>query len=137
MEQFLYQDLPVEQRESRLEAISEGVETKEYAVFLSPEEQQSRQAELSRLIMQEERIADEKKEIVDEFKDRLKPVVSARKDLIGELKNGSRIEEGKVFKVLDEENKQVGFYNNRGQLVQQRPMTYDDRQLSIKHAVNH
>lgn len=136
MDQFLYQEVPEDERASRLEAIAEGVEKKKYPLFLTHEEQQERQAELSKRVMAEAAIEDRKKEAMDEFKDELKPVVAAKKQILTELKSGSRIEEGEVYKVIDDQNLQVGYYNRRGQLVEQRPMNFNDRQLSIKHAVN-
>lgn len=38
MDMFLFQDLPEEKRVTQLEALSEGAEEKNYAVFLTPEE---------------------------------------------------------------------------------------------------
>jgi hypothetical protein len=136
MDQFLFQELKERERTSHLEAISEGEEEQEYSVFLTPDELAERKDNLSRLVITESGIADRKKVMLEELKAELAPVLSELKAVLTEIKSGTIRTKGVVFKVLDEPNNQVGFYNSRGQLVMQRAMLQSDRQLTIK-AVNY
>lgn len=136
MDQFLFQDLSEKERASRLEAISEGQEELEYSLFLTQEELAEKKDTLSRLVINESSIADRKKKMLEDLKAELLPVTTEKKAVLADIKSGTIRTKGLVFKVLDEPNKQVGYYNSRGQLVHQRPMMMSDRQLTIKPAVN-
>lgn len=136
MDQFLFQELEEKERASRLESISEGQEEQEYSLFLSQEELAERKDTLSRLVIQESAIADRKKEVLDEFKVELLPITTQKKEVLSEIKSGTVRTKGVVYKVLEEKARQVGYYNARGQLVMQRAMTTDDRQLILKPASN-
>jgi len=137
MDQFIFQDVSEEKRVTHLESISEGEEEQEYSVFLTPRELAERKDNLSRLVINASAIADRKKEMLAELKAELDPVTTELKAVLSEIKSGTIRTSGIVYKILDEQNNQVGFYNSRGQLVAQRAMLQNDRQLSIKPAINY
>lgn len=132
MDQFLFQELPDEKRAQQLEALSEGAEERDYSVFLTPEELAERKSQFTTLAIKEAKLNDAKKQFLDEIKMELKPIQSEKDGLLQEIKTGTIRETGICYKMVDHNTKMVGYYNNRGQLVEQRPMTMDDRQLSIK-----
>lgn len=84
MDQFLFQELNEKERASRLEAISEGQEEKEYYVFLTPEELTERNDNLSRLVITESGINDRKKKILEELKAELAPIISDKNAVLSE-----------------------------------------------------
>lgn len=136
MEQFLFQNMPEAQRQVQLEAVADGAEEKDYSVILTPEEMTERKSKLTNLVIQEARLNDEKAEFVAEINAKLKPVRNEKSAVLAEIKSGSIRETGICYKIVDENEKVTCFYNKRGQLVDHRPMTMDDRQRVIKMAVN-
>jgi hypothetical protein len=136
MDQFLFQDLPEEKRVAQLDALSEGAEEKEYAVFLSQDELAARKSQFTSLAIQEAKLLDKKADALAEIKAELAPIQAEKKEVLGEIKSGTIRETGICYKMVDQENKQVGFYNKKGQLIEQRPMTFDDRQFRLKPAAN-
>jgi hypothetical protein len=136
MDQFLFQDTPEKDRALKLESLSEGIEKRDYAVWLTPEELTERKSQLTTLVIQEAKLQDKKADMLAEIKAEMKPIVEDKKAVLTEIKSGTIQETGICYKIIDENTKQVGFYNKRGQLVDQRPMTMDDRQMTLKIAVN-
>lgn len=136
MEQFLFQDTPEKDRGLKLESIAEGMEKRDYAVWLTPDELTERKSKLTTLVIQEAKLLDKKADFLSEMKEEMRPIVEDKKAVLTEIKSGTVQENGICYKIMDENLKQVGFYNNRGQLVDQRPMTMDDRQMTLKIAVN-
>lgn len=137
MDQFLFQDLPEEKRAIQLESLSEGMEQRDYAVFLTQEELAVKKSQFTSLAIQEAKLIDKKAEFLAEIKTELKPIQVEKHDLLSEIKSGTASENGICYKLLDEQNRMVGYYNKRGQLVEQRPMTIDDGQKMLKMAVNY
>lgn len=132
MDQFLFQDLPEELRASNLEALSEALEEKDYSVFLTQEELAERKSRFTLLAIQEAKLNDRKKEFLEEIKMELAPVKAEMTDLLDQIKSGTIRETGTCYKVIDQETRMTGYYNKRGQLVEQRPMNIEDHQLTIK-----
>lgn len=136
MDQFLFAELTDDQREQQLEAISEGKEEMDYSVLLTQEELTEKKSLLTTCVIKEARLADRKKEVLDEIKEELQPIIEEKKQLLTEIKSGTIQEKGVCFKVVDMNTHLVGYYNRKGMLVYQRPMTMDDRQKVIKMAAN-
>lgn len=134
MDQFLFQEMPEEKRVQHLEALSEGVENREYSTFLTHDELTERKSEFTSLAIQEAKLEDKKRNFLDELKVEMKPIQTKKQLLLTEIKTGSVRETGICYKMVDQETRMVGFYNKRGQLVDQRPMTMDDRQMTLKIA---
>ena len=126
--------MPEEKRAQNLEALSEGAEEKDYSVFLTPEELAERKSRFTSLAITEAKLNDKKKEFLDEIKMEMKPIQTEKAGLLDQIKSGTIRETGICYKMVDQESKMVGYYNKRGQLVEQRPMTMDDRQMTIKMA---
>ena len=136
MDQFLFQDMPEDKRAGHLESLAEGMEERDYTVFLTQDELAMRKSQFTTLAIQEAKLNDKKAEYLADMKAELKPIVTEKSTLLNEIKSGSIQEVGICYKMIDRETKQVGYYNKRGQLVEQRPMTFDDRQFNLKLASN-
>lgn len=137
MDQFLFQEMPEDKRAMQLEALCEGVEEMDYAVVLTPEEMAVRKSKFTALAIQEARLEEKKNKFMTDHKAEIKPVQAEKSAILQELKAGSIQETGACYKILDEQNRMVGFYNQRGQLVSARPMMQEDGQKTIKMAVNY
>lgn len=85
----------------------------------------------------EQKIRDFKAKIDEE----LKPLKDSRKSLLEQLKNGGEQVTEKVYKFIDLEAKEVGFYNKDGQLIKApRPAFKSELsptiQMNIREAAN-
>ena len=75
----------------------------------------------------EEKIAKFKEEINIE----LKPLKEETKSLRKELREKGQTVHEKVYQILDEDERMVGFYNSEGILISSRPATKDELQKTI------
>jgi hypothetical protein len=109
----------------------------DYPVILTQDEMTVRKSLLTALVIKESKINDKKAEVLAGFKAELKPIEVEKHAVLTELKSGSIQEKGICYKMVEHETRMVGYYNTRGQLVSQRPMTQEDGQKTIKMAVNY
>ena len=74
-------------------------------------------------------------EQIKDFKDKinleLKPLREDANELREDLKAKGRIVREKVYQMLDEDERMVGFYNAEGILISSRPATRDELQKTI------
>lgn len=66
-------------------------------------------------------LKDEKKEVMKDFNDQIKELEAENEKLTDHLKAKSVFVEEECFKFVDEDSRQVGYYNSDGLLVFQRP----------------
>lgn len=131
----MFQDLSKEERLDHFQANADSVEERTYFEELTSEELIRKRSEFSGLSIDIARIKDKKKEAMDNFKAELKPLEIDANGLLTEIKTGHRELEGRVFKMVDLENSNVGFYTENGNLIEQRPATLEERtQLNIHSA---
>lgn len=132
MEKTMFQDLSPIERLENFQANADGVQEKTYYEELTKEELIRKRAEFSGKSIDIARIKDRKKEAMDNFKAELKPIEIEASSLLSEIKTGHREKEGKVYKMVNLDNSEVGFYSEEGNLVESRPATLEERtQLSI------
>ena len=135
MEKTMFKDLSHKERLDHFQANADGVQEKTYYEELTNEELIRKRAEFSGKSIDISRIKDRKKEATDNFKAELKPIEIEASSLLSEIKTGYREKEGKVFKMVNLDDSEVGFYTEEGQLVESRPATLEERtQLSIHGA---
>lgn len=132
MEKFLGQDLPESQRWEFLKDNADAVEKIGYMHRFSPEELAQKKELLSEACIKINDIEAEKKEAMDEFKERLKPYSEEKSQLLKDIKNGSEyIDNAECVKILYHEEKMAGFYNKLGELVYSRPIMPQEMQKTI------
>lgn len=68
---------------------------------------------------------------MSEFKDRLKPLEEEKKRLLTGLKNKAEHTTERCFKFIDMETREVGYYNEDGDLIESRPAYADELQGNI------
>ena len=68
-------------------------------------------------------VTEDEKEFKRQIKERKQPLLDEKQRLLDEIKMNGLYVEGRVFKFIDREAKEVGLYDEDGYLVEQRRMT--------------
>lgn len=132
MEKRIFADLSGRELIDVLEANADEVEERTYYVPLDESEVIERKDRFANLSIKLAKIEEKKKEAMDAFKQEMAPIIDEKKEILEEIKIGAREEEGVVFKFIDYDEGMVGFYNQRGNLIDSRPaMENERRQLTI------
>lgn len=105
------------------------IEEKGYMKRFSADQLSQMKDELSEAAIRINDIEEEKKAIMDEFKERLKPLIDEKSRLLKGLKNKSEFVNEKCYKFVDTEAREVGFYNQDGDLIEARPAYVEELNL--------
>jgi len=109
----------------------DAVEKKSYMKRFTPDQLLQMKESLSETAIEINDIEQEKKEAVSGFKIRLKPLMEDQKQILSGLKNKSEHVNERCFKFIDLERREVGFYNENGELIESRPAYADELQQNI------
>ena len=132
MKRELGKDIPQgEQRRQFLADNAEKVEKKEYMRHFTPEELLRKKEELSETCISINDIEEELKEIKAEYSEKLKPLIQAKKQALEDLKKKAELVEEDCYKFIDEETREVGYYNENGDLIESRPAYSEEIQKTI------
>ena len=135
MKDIMLADTPVEQREEILRNSCDQILERSYTRKFDQDEINERRSELANVIIQ---IADLEQELVEvraDYKGKIKPLQERVSKLRDELKVGGDWIKGDCFKFVDEDEGKVGIYSPEGYLLEQRPMTQDERQRNVFRAI--
>ena len=132
LDKELGKDIALEERASFLEDNCDAVEEVTYSRAFEPEELALKREQLTDASIKIADIEEEKKEVMDGFKGRLKPLQEQKADAIKALRDKSQTVTEKCYKFLDEDTKMVGFYNKEGNLVSSRPAFQRELQKTIQ-----
>ena len=114
-----------------LSANADKVEEMSFMRYFDKTEAEELKSELATISVSINDIEEEKNEKMAVFKEKQKPLSKRKKEVLKELKwNGSHITED-VYKMIDQEQRMVGFYDRTGKLINSRPCNPDEYQLSI------
>lgn len=127
----LAKNVPLEDRAQVLEDSCDAVEDVTYSKPFTPEELALKREQLTDASIKIADIEEEKKEVMDGFKERLKPLQTQKEDAIKALRDKSQTVTEKCYKFFDEDTKTVGFYNKEGNLVNSRPAFKQELQKTI------
>ena len=131
MDSQLFQDLPLEERKEQLDANADAVEHLGYTRSLTSEEVDSLKEQLMSVQIKIDEKEDELKEKSKELKDAIRDLKTNRKKITGSLKTRAEYIEEDCYKMVDEERREVGYYNKEGILVYSRPARKDELQRTI------
>lgn len=131
MEKSLFQEHPESQRAQMLADNADAIESISYTKRFTHEELTDFKHLLSEIAIELDAIEFEKKQIMDKLKTKLKPISEAHKDLLNKIRNKAELIEESCYKMVDEQNDQVGYYNEAGELVYQRPIMPNEKQKTI------
>jgi len=122
-----------EERQNYLRNSSDGMETVSYAKPFTPAEMAKQRELLTDASIMLADINEAKKQAMDRFKEEAKEYEEQRKQAIKNLKMKAEVVEEECFKIFDEDDNMVGFYNSEGLLVSSRQAFPNERQKSLFH----
>lgn len=131
MEKHLGKEFNLKERESFLKDNCDKVEEKGYMKPYTPEGLQGHKEGLANVSIQIEEIEAQKKESVEHFKGKLKPLFEQRKQMISNIKAKAEYVYEICYKFTDQDTRTTGFYNSLGELIEERPATADELQPTI------
>ncbi len=109
----------------------DSIESKSYMKRFTPDQLLKKKEELSELAININDIEVQKKEAVKEFGYTLKPLIEEKKEILRDLKNKSEHVNERCFKFIEVATREVGFYNENGELIESRPAYADELQGNI------
>ena len=124
----------IQQGEARRQFLADNadaVEKKEYMRHYTPEELLKLKESLSETCISINDIEEELKEVKKEYKDRLEPLLNKKKEALEGLKKKAELVEEDCYKFIDEEAKEVGYYNQNGDLIESRAAYSEEIQKTI------
>ena len=121
MDKFLGQDIPEQERWQFLQDNADAVEKIGYTHRFTPEELAQKKETLAEVSITINDVEIEKKEAMESFKERLKPLNEEKQELLDHIKR----------KFLYHKEKMAGFYNKLGELVYSRPIMPQEMQKTI------
>lgn len=127
----LAKNVPLEDRAQVLEDSCDAVEDVTYSKPFTPEELALKREQLTDASIKIADIEEEKKQVMDGYKEQLKPLQTQKEDAIKALRDKSQTVTEKCYKFFDEDTKTVGFYNKEGNLVNSRPAFKQELQKTI------
>jgi len=132
MEKQLGQEYPEgQQREAFLKDNCDVVESKGYMKPFTPEQLVEMKESLAETSIEINDVEIEKKEIIEEFKTRTKPLIDHKQRLLKNIKHKAEFVDEQCFKFVDVATKEVGFYNAEGNLIEARPAFGNELQSTI------
>jgi hypothetical protein len=127
------------QRESFLKDNCDRAEKKGYMKPFTPEQLQGYKESLAELSIQIEQTEDEKKEAARCYKKMLDPLTERRTEMIRNIRQKAEYVNEVCYKFVDRDERQTGYYNADGDLIELRPATADELQgnlFSMKTGTN-
>ncbi len=132
MEKELFKDIKdSKKRLSLLIDNCDKVEEKGYMKRYTPEELAEMKDGLSEVAIAINDIEEERREIAKEFKEQLKPAKEEKKRLLAGLKNKAEYVRENCYKFVNTETREVGYYNEEGDLIDVRSAGADELQGNI------
>jgi hypothetical protein len=131
MEKQLFTDVALNKRAEMLEANAEKVEEMTYPKPLTSEEMEAERMNFSQMAIEISAKQDKMKEITDQHKAELKPMVEAYKETLTMIKTKQRMVKEQVYHLADHADGLMCTYNGRGELIISRRLTPEENQLSI------
>lgn len=120
MDLQLFQDLAPAEREEMLDAQADDVTEENYLQPYTNAEKAQRREEYVALSLEMKQITEEEDEMKSQFKERKAPVKKCMDTVLANLKQGGEYVKGKLYRIIDQDERVVGFYNSKGELVSQR-----------------
>ena len=131
MRNFLFEECSHEERIEKLNSIAAGKERITYLRNLTEAEIDAESKELASLCRRRNELEEEKKNVAKDYQTQIDSVKQNIDRSATLLEDGRKECVEDCFKVLDIDAREVGFYNNRGELVRMRKALDSDLQLDM------
>lgn len=132
MKDIMLADTPIEQRAQILKDSCDKIEERSYLSKYDQEETNLLRAELANVSIQLGTIQEELDGIKSDYKGKLKPLQERIDKILYNLKNGGEYVRGECYKFIDQEEERVGWYTPEGYLLEERPITQEERQRTVQ-----
>ena len=133
MDIFKLKNLSSSERQSVLEGENWSEEV--YMQPLTDDEVMQHKTDLAQACIQRKAIADERKEAMEEFKGRLKPIEKAIGTALDAVKNRAIEVTGRIYAISDFDNQLIHSIDPNGNVLGSRRMKPEERQLTIQKAI--
>lgn len=107
------------------------IEEKSYMKPYTPEQLLKMKEELAEASVKIDEIEEKKRLAVSEFKDQISPLEKVRKENIIGIRNKAKYINEPCYKFVDIDKREVGFYNEDGDLIESRPAYSEELQGNI------
>ena len=131
MRNFLFEECSHEERIEKLNSIAAGKERITYLRNLTEAEIDAESKELASLCRRRNELEEEKKNVAKDYQTQIDSVKQNIDRSATLLEDGRKECVEDCFKVFDIDAREVGFYNNRGELVRMRKALDSDLQLDM------
>lgn len=131
MRNFLFEECTQGERMEKLNSIAAGKERITYLRNLTEAEIDAESKELASLCRRRNELEEEKKNVAKDYQTQIDSVKQNIDRSATLLEDGRKECVEDCFKVLDIDAREVGFYNNRGELVRMRKALDSDLQLDM------
>ena len=131
MRNFLFEECSHEERIEKLNSIAAGKERITYLRNLTEAEIDAESKEPASLCRRRNELEEEKKNVAKDYQTQIDSVKQNIDRSATLLEDGRKECVEDCFKVLDIDAREVGFYNNRGELVRMRKALDSDLQLDM------
>jgi hypothetical protein len=132
MDNFLGQEVQEKDRWQFLQDNADAIEEIGYTHRFTPDELAQKKESLAETSISINDIEIEKKEVMEGYKEQLKPLNVIKQTLLENIKKGSEyVENQECAKILYHEEKMAGYYNKLGELVYSRPIMPQEMQKTI------
>lgn len=128
---YTLKDLSMAERLSVLEGDNAGVEDGTYVKPLTDTETSIEQSEMVATMIQRSLLEAEFDTVKKDYKDRIEPLKESIAAALDNLKTRTKEVKGRLYKMIDYDNKAVHFVDPEGNVVNSRMMKPEERQLHI------
>ena len=118
-----------------LEANATRIEDFGYLKHFTEEELDSFKEDIAETSIEINDLEDEKKAIVKEINEKIKKAKEQRREALGRFKDKSEHINEKCFVLIESEERQVGYYNPKGELVHTRATLPSEAQTNFLRLV--
>lgn len=133
VEKTLFDNLSGPARIEMLEDNCYGMEKEfSYSKDFTQEELEVKKTDLVNMSIKRQKLEEEKAKIMAEYKEKLKPINQDLKETLEHLKHKRRVITEKVYLFDYQDEGYMGIYNEKGELIQSRPLLPDERQTVMK-----
>lgn len=131
MEKFILQDKTPQERIAIMEKMAAKAEMITYHRNLTEAEIDEESKKLAEAVTKRAQIEDEKKDVMKRYNQRIDEQKTKAETISDTLLSGTREETALCYKFVNIDTKEVGYYNQHGELVKVRPAMDQDMQLDM------
>lgn len=135
MKYFNTENLSAQEIKDNLEAEAYQIEEGEYFRPFTEEEMMEVESTYVESSKEVQQLEDEKKRLLEPIQEKLKDTKAIEKEFKRKVTDGGENQYGKIYLMIDRDNRQVVRVNERGEIIGNRAMTAKERQLFIMEGI--